>query len=126
MMTGYARSIRPYCCYEWGMIGADMKGGVAESLSCAPVGCVGDEPLVAIPEPYEAAVKGMSVSDEVAMAGDPAGSQVQSGESGILPNQVSFPRERPLKLIQAFVCPQQGSYIPVQAQQGLGVQQEKA
>ena len=53
--------------------------------------CAGDEPLVAIPEPYEAVAKGMSVSDEVAMAGDPAGSQAQSGESGSLPNHVSLP-----------------------------------
>ena len=77
--------------------------------------CAGDEPLVAIPEPYEAVAKGMSVSEEVAMAGDPAGSQAQSGESGSLPNQVSLLGDSP-ELFKAFKC----------NHSRLGVQQGKA
>ena len=89
------------------------------------VGCAGDEPLVAIPEPYEAVAKGMSVSEEVAMAGDPAGSQAQSGESGSLPNQVSLPGGQPLDCLR-LCCALSMAATSQCKHSGLGLQQGMA
>ena len=44
----------------------------------------GEGELVAVPVPADSAPKGMSASEEGAEAGEPAGSQVQSGERGSL------------------------------------------
>ena len=80
---------------------------------------------MAIPEPYEAVAKGMSVSEEVAMAGDPAGSQAQSGESGSLPNQVSLPGERPLDCLR-LCCALSMAATSQCKHSGLGLQQGMA
>ena len=48
--------------------------------------------MVAIPVPLDSAAKAASASEEAAEAGEPAGSQVQSGESGSLPPVRHFPR----------------------------------
>ena len=45
----------------------------------------GEGDLVAIPVALESVPKALSASEDAAEAGEPAGSQVQSGESGSLP-----------------------------------------
>ena len=45
----------------------------------------GEGDLVAVPVALKSVTKGMSASEDAAEAGEPAGSQVQSGESGSLP-----------------------------------------
>ena len=52
----------------------------------------GEGDMVAIPVPLDSAAKAASASEEAAEAGEPAGSQVQSGESGSLPPVRHFPR----------------------------------